>query len=1055
MKGIFKLIPAALAVFALASCSTDELEVNNAQKQDVATKGDLRMSWDAFDNETLTRAMRDDNFGTLTFKEDDQVNVYSEDLYNTDWYTFQEDAFYYANDDDPMVTAPKFGVMPGEMVRKAYIDRATRTTRVDMEIPKTITYNSESETTIDGKAMYACDLPAFGYASLASEGYVEVANLRYMTAILKINLEKVVSNASWLRLINYGQDGIPATGTIGAKAKPLSGIFTAELYSDPAERKNVKLAALDEDLAASWAPYIFVDLRSVPSNTTCIYIPVVAGLDGDLDNIRLEYATDLVNEEEAIPFGGATGWKAIPGMAFPGKEFKQHSRYSGSYAFEFADMTPDLVSGILTQYQATSADIDIDITNSFTIQAGVANIGNEILLPAFENDVNVNITLGDAFAAWNNANPDGLIIRDADPENPFTGTITININGNGADLAAANADMEINLAEGTAVIAGEFTNASALTLTSGDIVIGDGTTTTSGLSWAAVGDNVKSIEIAAKATVASNIDCSNADNKTKSVIVAGDLTGDIKASPAPTADEKTTITVSGKLTQVATAIDGNGGIFVDVNVSGQVIGDIDLKDAVKGKIKIEGGKAADADATVVTGNVTMKGDVEVALTAEGEAISGTLKMLGAAKTLKLVQGYIKEIEVSVNNAGSWEDKYIDVVLDQKLKDDAQGNPVYGSTAFLTLTETEGVAKFTKNIWNGNKITNATYKNKKTTAYGQDKNLFTACQFASIADDLNGILRLANNLDLNNKAWKGIKKGDLFEGLKVVNVMNETQRTYPTIENLNLTANGGGLFAETNADATVKNITISGVTAKPTVAAENIGAIYGTAAHKLTVENVSVTGIDIVATAPTTGANAGIVPSLKNVGGIVGSSKALNLDKVSVAGAITGYQGLGGFVGKIAGAAVIGSKTDGSSKCSSTITLAANYNSNKAMDMNYARMGAFIGTIADDANVTIGDNSTCTGSSITGKPDKMYLSDTTAGDGNFFDYTQDQNFIGFSGTYKHTSGDYIKMYGTIKINSNTVTTTEPYFGTAAQWQGDKTKTMASKNQAPLYHFTQQQ
>ena len=616
--------------------------------------------------------------------------------------------------------------------------------------------------------------------------------------------------------------------------------------------------------------------------------------------------------------------------------------------------------------------------------------------------------------------------------------------------------MEINLAEGTAVIVGDFDNASALNLVSGNIVIGDATNTTSGLSWAAIGDDVKSIEIAAGATITSDIDCTGIiENKTKTVVVAGDLTGDIKASPAPTADDKTTITVSGKLTKnVGPAIDGNGGIFVDVNVSGQVIGDIDLKDAVKGKIKIEGGKAADADATVVTGNVTMKGDVDVALTAEGEAISGTLKMLGAAKTLKLVQGYIKEIEVSVNNAGSWEDKYIDVILDQKLKDDAQGNPVYGSTAFLTLTETEGVAKFTKNIWNGNKITNATYKNKKTTAYGQDKNLFTACQFASIADDLNGILRLANNLDLNNKAWKGIKKGDLFEGLKVVNVMNETQRTYPTIENLNLTANGGGLFAETNADATVKNITISGVTAKPTVAAENIGAIYGTAAHKLTVENVSVTGIDIVATAPTTGANAGIVPSLKNVGGIVGSSKALNLDKVSVAGAITGYQGLGGFVGKIAGAAVIGSKTDGSSKCSSTITLAANYNSNKAMDMNYARMGAFIGTIADDANVTIGDNSTCTGSSITGKPDKMYLSDTTAGDGNFFDYTQDQNFIGFSGTYKHTSGDYIKMYGTIKINSTTVTTTEPYFGTAAQWQGDKTKTMASKNQAPLYHFTQQ-
>lgn len=976
MKGIFKLIPAALAVFALASCSTDELEVNNAQKQDVATKGDLRMSWDAFDNETFTRAMRDDNFGTLTFEEGDQVNVYSEDLYNTDWYTFQTDAFYYFNDDDPMVTEPKFGVMPGEMVRKAYIDRATRTTRVDMEIPKTITYNSESETTIDGKAMYACNLPAFGYASLASEGYVEVANLRYMTAILKINLEKVVSNASWLRLINYGQGGNPATGTIDlATAKPLSGIFTAELYSDPAERKNVKLAALDPDLAASWAPYIFVDLRSVPSNTTCIYIPVVAGLDGDLDNIRLEYATDLVNEEEAIPFGGATGWKAIPGMAFPGKEFKQHSRYSGSYAFEFADMTPDLVSGILTQYQATSADIDIDITNSFTIQAGVANIGNEIVLPAFENDVNVNITLGDAFATWtNNGGPDQLIIRDADPENPFTGTITININGNGADLNAGDANIEINLAEGTAVIAGEFDNASQLTLTSGDIVIGDGTTTTSGLSWLAVGDNVKSIEIAENATVVSDIDCSPADNQTKTIIVAGDLTGDIKASPAATADAKTTITISGKLTgNAGPAIDGNGGVFVDVNVSGQVVGDIDLTDAVKGKITINGGDAADADAIVVDGDVTMKGDVDVALTAEGEAISGTLEMLGAAKTLTLKQGFIKEISLDVQNAGSWEDKYINVTLD-----DAEG-----VAAFLTLTEAvDNKAKFTKSTWSGKKITNATYKDKQTTAYGSNTCIFTASQFASFSG-IGNDATLNNNIDLNDQLWTGYPQKGKFQAAKVVD-QDDAEDTYATISKLNLKDLGknknNGLFTNNTGASSVYNLTING--AKGTFTTEQttgIGVLYGTTANAVEFNTVTISGIDIKNTAKMTG-----------VGALVGNATAaVAAVSVTVSGEIDGYSCLGGFVGTTSAAATF-------DKCNaSAITFKQTFNSGKTMDIDYATIGGFVGNVSAAVAVTI-TNGTAPASINYGKSAKMYVSDTSSETGNFYTYHPLQYFIGFSG-----------------------------------------------------------
>lgn len=992
MKGIFKLIPAALAVFALASCSTDELEGSMSQEQAVANKGDLRITFDPFDNETSTRALRNDNFGQLTFVEGDQVNVYSEDLYKTDWYKFDEaeSAFMYNSEGEKMVDNPKFGVMPGEAVRKAYIDRASRTTRVDMEILPVITYGEEAQLE-DGTNMYACNLPAFGYASLNEEGgYVEVAKLRYMVGILKINLEKAVSNVSYLRLINYGQGANPTghggtqfqhgfdASDIAPTAKPLSGQLTAALAKDDADRKDVKLEVLDPTLPTY--PYLIIDLRTVTANKSVVYIPVVPGLDGDLDNIRLEYTNNLNDNPEGF---AAADWEPIPGMTFAGKEFKQHSRYSGGHAFEFADMSPYLVSTILDQYQTTADDIDIEIANSFTIKSTDAQIDNVIKLPAFENDVDVNISLKDAFPAatattgWINADDENLIITDADPENPFTGKVTININGNGGKIAAAKANITVNLAEGTAVIVGDFDNASALTLTSGNIEIGDGTNTTSGITWPAVADDIQSIKIAENATITNAIDCHLATNNTKSIIVAGDLTGDIAASPSPNAAAKSTVEVSGKVTGNITGV---GCIFTDVNISGTVVGAITLEEAVKGNLTITSGDAADPDAKFVTGNVTTKGNVEIALSAEGEAVAGTLKMTGAAKTLTLKQGYVKEIEVAVTDAGSWEEKYINVMLDKPLT-----GTTYGKTAFLTLKETEGIAKFTKSTWNGQKINNATYKDKQTTAYGTNTCIFTASQFASFAG-IGNDATLNNNIDLNDQPWTGYPQKGKFQAAKVVD-QDDAEDTYATISKLNLKDLGAdknnGLFTNNTGASSVYNLTING--AKGTFTndqTKGIGVIYGTAANAAEFNNVTISDIDIK--------NSNTAKKMTGVGALVGiATAAIDATDVTVAGSIDGYSCLGGFVGTTSKAATF----DGCD--ASAITFKQTFNSGKTMDIDYATIGGFVGNVSADVAVTITDG-VAPASINYEKTSKMYVSDTSSETGNFYTYHPLQYFIGFSG-----------------------------------------------------------
>ena len=1040
MKKYFKFIPVALAAIALASCSTDEFETSSVKKQDVANKGDLRMSWDAFDNDVPTRTMRDNNFGTLTFEEGDQVNVYDEGLYSVDWYTFKEDAFYYESEGEKMVETPKYGVMPGKNVKKAYTDRATRTTRVDMEIPQIITYE-------EGDGLYACNLPAFGYASLnAEEGYVEVSKLRYMTSILKIDLEKAVGNASWLRLINYGYDGILTqpysakdnADCIGSMAKPLSGTLTAELYSDESKRKDVKLAALDEDLP--WAPYLYIDLRSVPSNTSVIYIPVVPGLDGDVDNIRLEYSANRTEEDPNQISCGE--WETIPGMSFPGKEFKQHSRYTGSAAFSFEDMNPKLVSDILAQYQTTSSDIDIDITKMFTINVDEPTIDNVIYVPNFENDVDVNITLGDEFATWTKAGTKALRIEDADPENPFTGTITLNYGDVIKSQAAGDASVHVDLKAGRAIIAGEFDNTQKINPIAGNIQVGDGSTTTSGITWgsAGIGVDALSITIAENATMTAAVDLSATDNKTtfvkvdgelngaitagpltESVIVDGTLTGDIVGSEATTEitlgedgtmtgditadagitkDTECNITIDGALQGDITG--ALGGLWTNLDIDGTVDGAIDLKDAVKGAINITT-DLEDVDGTVVTGDVKMKGDVTIALATEGEAIKGKLSMYGAAKTLKLVQGYVGEIEVDVNNAGSWEDKYINLTLN----DENEGLVNFNK---LTLAA-ENTIKYTPSIWNGEYATNSTWSNGvhefTTVSYdGTDiatSALFTATQLAVADGQFNKKVQLLNDIDLKDKnTWKGFNMGGA--SLKCyelkVNAAKEVELSAKarTISNLNLTA-ASGLINTNTAATSIKDLTIATVKGTKAADASNIGALIGTNNKAdATFENITVSGIDI---------KAASLKKLQNVGGLVGNNTvAVTLKDVTVGGAIDGYIALGGLVGATS-AAVVADGCDASG-----IAFKQTFDSDYAMDLDYAKVGGFIGTVTSDAVITITDG-TAPATINFDKTAKMYTSDTGTSTGKFYNFVKKQNFIGLSGTAG--SGSFTQSIGYSTIN----------------------------------------
>ena len=321
MKDLFKVFGVSLIVTVFASCSGNELP-NEETSQTTSTeqKGNLRVTFDPFDNEGVgTRALRNGNFGQLTFEEGDVVNVYNETLRYYDFYTFKNDGFYFdtelSGDAMPWVEEPKFAILRGATDQnvKGYIDRASRTPRVDIKIPHTFIFDASSRVVnFDGNngIGYACDLPMFGYANYSSKGdYIEISNLRYLTGILRIGLEGIDGNARYLKLSN----------TAG---RPLSGTLTAQLYTDPAQRKNTKLEVLDEDLTVY--PELYIDLRSLPSGTSCIYIPVVSGISGNADGVCLEFSADMTHDSATE----ATGWQLVPDVNFAGMVFAQHCRYT-------------------------------------------------------------------------------------------------------------------------------------------------------------------------------------------------------------------------------------------------------------------------------------------------------------------------------------------------------------------------------------------------------------------------------------------------------------------------------------------------------------------------------------------------------------------------------------------------------------------------------------------------------------------------------------------------------------------------------------------------------
>ena len=956
MKKIFKFFPAALAVLALASCSDiDSPEQNTGYT--TSDKGDLIVEVEPFDNLAATRAYRDADGNNLTFKNKDVVKIYDDELYKYDIYEFNNDAFYLQ--DEKILTTPKYGLFPGDMVVRGYYDKPSKTTVAEFAIPETIVYDAESETKVGNKVLYAANLPMFGVAEDLGNK-VGVKKLRHVCGVLKLQLDDTFSNATWLRLIST--------------EKALSGTFVAKLTATSDEaRKAVKLEEGLSDLKTE--KFIYIDLRNIPSRKSVIYIPIIPGIDANADGLHLDYTTENATEGQYV------GTWTESGLKFPKEVIAQNKLYEAEHAFKLTDMSPNKVNALLDQYKETSAPIELELADNFKID-GSAN-GYQINIPALNDGVDVSIKLGETFGAgtgegWANS-VSGLDIQDYDANDPFEGTFTLDLGGIFETANVNNAGhLNINLPNADVVLIGNYTsmlNAKNLNITAAkSVTFGDGTNTTvipSTANLFALG-TTKKLTVAAKATVAK------------------DITSTVKN--------------------------------IEAEISGRVLGAIDFTALYNSKLTLNSDltyEANAADRIVVTGNVTTGGDIEVALKNEGEAIAGTLTMKGSNTDLSLKSGYINAIVVDVANTGEWEDPYINFNLDENVEIPVEGSTtprIQGQKAFNSLTITNGDVNYTKCIWDGQTISDVAYavgSNKYNNKYVTYTNgtadataIFTASQLRSI-EAIGADANLYLDLDLNNKAWTGteLTNGGILKG--TTNLVDSKRKTI--ISNLNLNAAGGFVKTVSGANAiNIKDLTIDGVTITHTAALAGVGALVGnvTATNTLTINNVDVKNIAIAANS-----KDNKVLSLKKVGGLIGQVTGTNtvaLVKTTTAGTIDAYSEIGGFIGASAAAVTI----DKDSKAE--VTISQSYESGASLDIDYAKIGGFIGTVTGTKDITI--NGAATPAMPTHKGEAIeYISNTEAGVGVFYKYVPNANqpYVGYSGA---GSTSYTYTLGEITVNN---------------------------------------
>lgn len=911
MKNLFKFTTVAVALFAFASCSEDISEYGGSPQFTAANE--LKIEAEQMGGGSLTRSAYVGTTNARVWQESDEFQVFGSEIVGKyDYYKFKKSSNKFELNGTKDLSEAAFVAFPSEYVVSQYWDKKTGSGTLTYNLPSELNYDEVSGS---DPVAYFSNLPLWGTAEPDGDGIS--AKVYFLTSIIKVYLTNALNEATKVRIRAFND-------IEGNEAAVISGPATVKVSEN-----NEALSP--SEVALTPAGYgggneIVVDLGNLSgkSANSVVYIPLMAGYYGKVD---VEYYDKKT-----------TSWKLI--RSYLDKTFARATPYGkgNEKVFDISATKISAVNTILDNMAATASGETV-----VTLEDAITNIDEALTIPAMSGATGLTIQIPDFDAAA------GDLVVEGD----FAGTLTL-------DVAASTSigGVEIRTKNANVVIGGNWTPNFTFTYAKNiqfgglldekeeEIAVDYSAQTI--LLKAGVGD----VTIAAKAKVDDIALPTN--HKTTALNVLG--VADALTIEHSTLAATTAVNVSG--TAGAITIN-NGAGASDINNATVALSGVaaSITNNGTGAISITGNPVYKATGGYKVATVDTKGDVTVNLDNEGAAI-GTKLTFNDEAALTLTQGYVKEIDIQ-NVAAK---KKVTCTI---------GDSKYATITKITAADGKGTFELSNTPkWNGEIIGGSFDTDAEVTAIKAvvgETNYVKPTDWAAYADAATAVytpiglahqivkagVTLANDIDLDNKAWTpNVSKGAFEGALKTIKNL-----TVAVQADKDATAAdaGRGLFTELQHN--VSNLTLDGVTiaavpykvgaAEKATAVSNIGALAG----KLTTSAVTISNVAVknIALSSTEGGNT--------IGGVIGANtSAATLNGVIVSGtnAIKGYGKLGGLIGNAGAAVTVGkiAKDDvlyGTTKAaadivtSATASFTANYNSAEANDLTYLRVGNMIGS----------------------------------------------------------------------------------------------------------------
>jgi len=989
MKRLFKFFPVALAVVALASCSSDDLQTANGLPQEEFDPSKLYVTIEGEDDANVTRAGFTEGStatGGLTrktiFTKNDEIKIYHNE---TNWrpqlWKYTGDAQVAFTNSEGVTgifttsskageTVPEYvtgyGIYPSNLGSFDNEDRTKMT--FDLSALKVMDYKTQPSVAYADRdynmAQIIAPMPMWGYAQDSK------MKLKYLTAYVRYETYIPADGAAnTVRYLVIQSNGKKLNGKFSVNVDP------EKLMDEQPELATAAITGPATDLSATGAgvdaftgaeDIILVNLGQVKKGGLVVYVPITAGQQ----KLDFYMSSDVTKPAAAgaLTLKVGTNLTASP-----------------------VNLTADDILARNTQLAKNNSTIK---ANDEMQRAGFYNV--------VDDSQNKNTTATSPFQMVQ-----AIIAADKEAYRDFEITFTNPILVDNSDAAPQRQWIDFQNTVANYGL-GEAYNLKHKVTVKATL---KGVAANQVLNIKNIGGEKLTLNITQDGTNPVNINVT--DGLTSELVLDGTLNNVTNAS-------------SGKLT-----IAGAVAAGLNVTTSGEITIDestttnaVDLLVIQKGctKVNVLDGivtKASFAPYTA-TNNKQIAADVE--FHTEG---TGKLTEVDYTNVPKATDG--KTFAKTISYTSKWDGKTSEAGLTTIScgAENVKGLNVLGTAIENVSTAITSAAQL------------AGYNSAAATR-------ILAKEIDLDGKALENTTPLAQAVNGNYNVFANSADAAAAAAIAQANIKNLQIGVAGTV----LTAGAHGLFQTAAASAAIYNLKISDakILGKIGTISANIGTLIGQTTAAVTVKNVDVTGLTVNITGATDYASS---KSL-NIGGVIGEvtgGKAAMLD-VTTTGAISANGSLGGIIGKVSNTATAqfgeevnaGGKFNAANMCSSTISLTPTAGQAE-YDPVYAMVGTFVGSndyaTAGTAGVEIYTKTALTPSIAV--PEKAKFSRITStfailryniergldevGFSGFTDYATATNwlvkvFVSNNGTAAATAKDYVtKAYTTTAPNTN--------------------------------------